>query len=245
MHGQKYEANREEFRHGGPDVDYVLTTQELVQMIKESGIMLAEIDATAVDRPFGTASGAGVIFGVTGGVTEAALRYVAGAKDHNSVRALAYSGVRGMNGVKEAKLAVGEREVKIAVVSGLKNASDLIDKLEGGEAKYDFVEVMACPGGCIAGAGQPFAVGDVKKRAAKVFTKPIARRASEFPTRTLSLPSFITPFLRIGRTSCCMFLTLKTDKTNINSTSYRGNHKVAPDFQNCPKKLTTVFKTDI
>lgn len=160
---KKYEANRDEFRHGGPDVDYVLTTQELVQMIKESGIMLGEIDATAVDRPFGTASGAGVIFGVTGGVTEAALRYVAGAKDHNSVRALAYSGVRGMNGVKEAKLAVGEREVKIAVVSGLKNASDLIDKLEGGEAKYDFVEVMACPGGCIAGAGQPFAVSDVKK----------------------------------------------------------------------------------
>lgn len=168
---KKYEANREEFKDNGiPNVDYVITTQELVQMIKESGIVFSDIEPESVDMPFGTNSGAGVIFGVTGGVTEAVIRRVLDDKSTTTLRALAFKGVRGMDGIKETTIMLGEREVKIAVVSGLKNADELVRKILSGEAKYDFVEVMACPGGCICGAGQPFvSFEEKKKRAAGIY----------------------------------------------------------------------------
>ncbi|MCB2293839.1 [FeFe] hydrogenase, group A [Clostridium algoriphilum] len=165
---KKYEAQRDEFKENGvSNVDYVITTQELIQMIKESGIVFSEILPEAVDMPFGVSSGAGVIFGVTGGVTEAVIRRVQEDKSTSALRALAFNGVRGMRGVKEASITVGERVIKIAVVSGLKNADELVKKLQKGEAQYDFVEVMACPGGCIGGAGQPFvkAKGKLKRGA--------------------------------------------------------------------------------
>ena len=106
---------------------------------------------------------AGVIFGVTGGVTEAVLRRVFSDKSKTSLFSLAYKGIRGMKGVKETTIMYGNREVKIAIVSGLKNACDLIEKIKSGE-HYDFVEVMACPGGCISGAGQPFAAQSIKEK---------------------------------------------------------------------------------
>jgi len=155
--GKKFEAARKEFRQdGAPIVDYVITTQELIRMIKEAGIVFAELEPEAVDMPLSAVTGAGVIFGVTGGVTEAVLRRVSYDKSSTSLQALAFTGVRGMEGVKTATITAGERELKIAVVSGLANAAALIERIKAGE-HYDFVEVMACPGGCVSGAGQPFA----------------------------------------------------------------------------------------
>lgn len=164
---KKFEAAREEFKQdGSPNVDAVITTQEMIQMIKESGIVFNDLDPEAVDMPFGTMTGAGVIFGVTGGVTEAVLRRISTDKTKTGLISLTYQGVRGMKGVKEASIPYGDREVKIAVVSGLKNTSDLIEQIKGGK-HYDFVEVMACPGGCVGGAGQPFAVLEAKEERGK------------------------------------------------------------------------------
>lgn len=160
---KKFEAAREEFKVDGiPNVDYVITTQELIQMIKESGIIFEDIEPEAVDTPFSTATGAGVIFGVTGGVTEAVLRRISSDKSKTGLMSITYQGVRGMDGVKETTIMYGDRKLRIAIVSGLKNASDLIEKIKGGE-HYDFVEVMACPGGCVSGAGQPFATSAAKE----------------------------------------------------------------------------------
>ncbi|MCC8058375.1 [FeFe] hydrogenase, group A [Cloacibacillus sp.] len=159
---KKAEAAREEFRGElGPDVDYVITTQELIQMIKESGIVFSELEPEAVDMPFGTMSGAGVIFGVTGGVTEAVLRRVISDKSAAALRTITFKGVRGGDGIKSATVKYGDRELKIAVVSGLGNAHELIKRIKEGE-HYDFVEVMACPGGCVCGAGQPFILREGK-----------------------------------------------------------------------------------
>jgi NADH-quinone oxidoreductase subunit G len=168
---KKSEAQRDEFKEDGiPYVDYVITTQELIQMIQESGIVFSEVEPESVDMPFGVSSGAGVIFGVTGGVTEAVIRRVMDDKSTTTLRALAFNGVRGMEGVKETSITVGDREIKIAVVSGLKNADDLVQKIKTGEAHYDFVEVMACPGGCVSGAGQPFTKAEGKaKRGAGLY----------------------------------------------------------------------------
>lgn len=164
---KKYEAARDEFKVDGvPTVDYVITTQELIQMIRESGLVFTELEPEAVDMPFGTMTGAGVIFGVTGGVTEAVLRRLSSDKSKAALMSISYQGVRGMKGVKETSILYGEREVKIAVVSGLKNASDLVEKIKAGE-HYDFVEVMACPGGCVCGAGQPFAQTKAREGRAK------------------------------------------------------------------------------
>lgn len=164
---KKMEASREEFRrNGSPYVDYVITTQELIQMVKESGVLLADLEPEAVDMPFGTKTGAGVIFGVTGGVTEAVLRRVSADKSSAALMSLAFNGVRGLEGVKETSVTVGDKTLKIAIVSGLKNTSDLIERIKAGE-HYDFVEVMACPDGCISGAGQPFAVREEKEKRSK------------------------------------------------------------------------------
>ncbi len=164
---KKFEAAREEFKENGiPDVDYVITTQELIQMIKESGIIFEELEPEAVDMPFGTMTGAGVIFGVSGGVTEAVLRRISSDKSRTALMSTACQGVRGMEGVKEATVKIGDMEVRLAVVSGLGNASGLIERIKNGE-HYDFVEVMACPGGCVSGAGQPFAAASVKEKRGK------------------------------------------------------------------------------
>ncbi|SFL50864.1 [FeFe] hydrogenase, group A [Pelosinus propionicus] len=160
---KKQEAARDEFKEDGvPYVDYVITTQELIHLIKEANLIFSEIEPEAVDMPFGTTSGSGIIFGVTGGVTEAVIRRLSDDKSAFGLRAIAFTGVRGMQGVKEARIDCNGREVKIAIVSGLKNADDLIRSIQAGEKQYDFVEVMSCPGGCIGGAGQPVTNRDGK-----------------------------------------------------------------------------------
>jgi len=154
---KKFEAKRGEFQtERGPNTDDVITTQELIRMIKRSGIMFHELEPESVDVPFGSMSGAGIIFGVTGGVTEAVLRKIASDGTRTSLEQIKYTGVRGMEHMKEATVPYGERELHIAVVSGLGNAQKVIEAIKEGRAKYDLVEVMACRGGCISGAGQPY-----------------------------------------------------------------------------------------
>ena len=182
---KKFEAVRDEFAvNGDPNVDAVLTTKGLIRMIQEAGINFADIEPEAVDMPFGTISGAGVIFGVTGGVTEAVLRKVSTNKNRAELVAIANVGQRGDEGIKEFELPFGEGSLKIAVCSGLGNAEKLIKRLQAGE-HFDFIEVMACPGGCVNGGGQPFAVrGDKSMRSRGLYDADrllSIRRAEENP----------------------------------------------------------------
>lgn len=157
---KKMEAIREEHKTDGiQDVDYVLTTTEIGRMIKASGIDFANLESEACDMPFGIGSGGGVIFGITGGVTEAVLRRLVEGHDRETLDAIKFSGVRGVEGVKEATVPYNGRDVKIAMVSGLQNAKTLMNKIKAGEVTYDFVEVMACRRGCIMGGGQPVNAG--------------------------------------------------------------------------------------
>lgn len=153
---KKAEAARPEFTHNGvKEVDLVITTQELAIMIKEIGIKFDEIEEESMDMPFGIGSGAGIIFGTTGGVTEAVLRRVLKDKFEKEDCEIIYNSVRGLDAVKEAIVNVDGNEIRLAVVHGLKNADNLIKQIKSGEKKYDLIEVMACVGGCIAGGGQP------------------------------------------------------------------------------------------
>lgn len=153
---KKGEAKREEFTHNGkPDVDAVLTTIELINMIKESGIDFANLEDEAVDMPFGITTGSGVIFGATGGVAEAVARCCCPDKTKNAAMAIEYSGLRGVEGVRVASMLVGERTIRIAVCNGLLNAQKLIDEIETGREYFDLIEVMTCRAGCVGGAGQP------------------------------------------------------------------------------------------
>lgn len=153
---KKDEAARPEFvTDGDPDTDLVLTTQELGEMIVQAGFRFEDLEPEASDLHYGMFSGAGVIFGVTGGVTEAVIRRLVDDKDVNTFTNISFSGVRGLDGVKEVTIPYRNMDVKIAMVSGLANAENLIKKIEAGEAMYHFVEVMACPNGCINGGGQP------------------------------------------------------------------------------------------
>lgn len=161
---KKIEAARAEFKRDSEyDIDCVITTQELAVMIKEGGIQFNEIEEESADMPFGIGSGAGVIFGATGGVAEAVIRRCCAEKSSNALQEIAFCGVRGMEAVKEAAITVGEKEIKIAVVHGLKNVQELLKKIENKEVYYDLIEVMACPAGCVGGAGQP--VGFTKEKA--------------------------------------------------------------------------------
>ncbi len=165
---KKYEASREEFKRDGmPYIDYVLTSEEVITMLKEIGIRFDRLEPEAYDMPFSIYSGAGVIFGATGGVTEAAVRRVVADKSPKALKEIEFIGARGMEGVKTCEVSVGDRQVRIAVVSGLGNADRLLQKIESGEEHFDFVEVMACPGGCVAGAGQPFARSTEKRMRAE------------------------------------------------------------------------------
>lgn len=163
---KKTEITRpEHFTDGEQNVDYVLTTTEITRMIQEAGIDLAQVQPEALDMPFGLSSGAGAIFGVTGGVTEAVLRRLINSSRAEDLEEISFSGIRGVDGIKEAKVNLNGREVKIAVVNGLHCAEDLLDKMKAGEVHYDFVEVMACKRGCIAGGGQPVPIGPRTKKA--------------------------------------------------------------------------------
>ena len=168
---KKMEAGREEFMTDGkPDVDLVLTTQELINMIKEVGILFEDLDGESPDLPFGMGTGAAVIFGTTGGVAEAVARRVMEDKSRNTLQAIQYSGIRGSEGFREVTLSVGEHDLKVAVVHGLINAKNLLKDIDAGNAYYDLIEVMTCKTGCVGGAGQPHGLNPVKeKRAAGLY----------------------------------------------------------------------------
>ncbi len=164
---KKGEAAREEFTHNGRrDVDLVLTTQEIINMIKESGIRFAELEGEAPDLPFGMGTGAGTIFGATGGVAEAVIRRVMEDKSKNTLRDVEFSGLRGTDAVRTVSLPVGDRMLRIAVVHGLVNVRKLLADIEAGEEYYDLIEVMTCKGGCVGGAGQPYGLTAVKNQRA-------------------------------------------------------------------------------
>ncbi|HIZ09193.1 MAG TPA: [FeFe] hydrogenase, group A [Candidatus Borkfalkia avicola] len=153
---KKFERTREnENASGYPDVDAVLTTRELAKMIKNSGILYNELPDGTFDNPLGEFTGAGVIFGATGGVMEAALRTAAEEITGKPLDKVDFKEVRGIKGIKEASYDLNGVKVKVAVASGLTNAKALCEKIRKGECDYTFVEVMCCPGGCVNGGGQP------------------------------------------------------------------------------------------
>ena len=156
---KKFECQRPEMNDSGyQDVDYVLTTRELAQMLREAGVDLAQLPEEDYDDPLGTSTGAAVIFGATGGVMEAALRTAYEVITGQPLGSVNFEAVRGLQGIKAATIPVGDLEVKVAVAHGLSNARKLLDLIRQGKADYHFIEIMACPGGCLGGGGQPIPV---------------------------------------------------------------------------------------
>ena len=153
---KKFEVGREEMQAAGvPDVDYALTTRELVKMIKRAGLQWDNLPDEEFDSPLGEGTGAAVIFGATGGVMEAALRTAVDVLSGQENAEIEYKEVRGMDGIKEASYTVGDLTLNVAVASGLENAKKVLEAVRAGEKNYHFIEIMCCPGGCINGGGQP------------------------------------------------------------------------------------------
>ncbi len=185
---KKYEAGRPEFIHDGvPDVDYVISTRELAKMFKEAGINIKNLNDKEFDNPLGESTGAADIFGVTGGVLEAALRtayfYITGEE----LDAVDFHAVRGLDGIKEAEVTIKDMTIKVAATSGLGNTRKILEKIQNGENQYHAIEIMACPGGCINGGGQPYIHGDtgiLEKRMGALYKidsqKPV-RKSHENP----------------------------------------------------------------
>ncbi len=154
---KKYEASLpNEQSYGLRDVDYVITTRELAKMLKEGSVDLRYIPEEEFDSPLGVSTGAGIIFGGTGGVLEAALRTVYERLTKTSLENVNFTALRGFEGSHETTIQIGDRNIHVAAVSGLGNARQILDKVASGEEKYDVIEIMACPGGCVNGGGQPF-----------------------------------------------------------------------------------------
>lgn len=154
---KKYEAERDEMKlDDSKDVDIVITTRELAKMFKEGGIDLKSIEEESFDSLLGEATGAGAIFGATGGVMEAAVRTAYELVTKETLQDVEFKEVRGLEGFKEATINLGNDKINIAVVSSLKNAKIVMEQIKSGNCNYDFVEIMACPGGCIDGGGQPY-----------------------------------------------------------------------------------------
>ena len=190
---KKYECTREEMEEDGlRDVDAVITTRELSRMIKQANIEFNSLEDTDFDDPMGEASGAGAIFGTTGGVMEAALRTAADTIERKSLGQFEYKAVRGGVGIKRATVNVAGKDINVVVASGLRNARKIMDEIRAGNVDYQFVEIMACPGGCIMGGGQPIKTSkirstvDVRKlRADSLYTideKSTIRKSHENPT---------------------------------------------------------------
>lgn len=186
---KKFEASREELAVDNiQDVDTVITTRELARMIKEAGINFDNLEESDFDHPLGESTGASVIFGTTGGVLEAALRTAYEWITKETLEKVEFKALRGIKGVKEATLNINGMDVNVAVVCGLGNARNVLDEIENGTCKYHIIEVMACPGGCVGGGGQPYHNGDfdiVKKRAQGLYQididKPL-RKSHENPS---------------------------------------------------------------
>ena len=160
---KKFEANRPELGHDGmADVDYVLTTRELARMIKEAGIDFANLPDEDFDSLMGESTGAAVIFGATGGVMEAALRTAYEAITGKTLEDVNFTAVRGMDGIKEASVKIGDLDVNVAVASSTGKASELLEMVKKGEKNYTFIEIMGCPGGCVNGGGQPIVSSQIR-----------------------------------------------------------------------------------
>lgn len=170
---KKYEAERPELEYGGvKDVDIVITTRELGRMIKEAGINFLLLDDEDYDNPLGESTGAAQIFGTTGGVIEAALRTAAVQLTGGAIDKVDFTEVRGMAGLREASVTIGDLTLNLAIANGLGNARTLLESIREGKSNYHAIEIMACPGGCIGGGGQPYHHGDLeilKKRAAGIY----------------------------------------------------------------------------
>ena len=171
---KKFEIQRPEMgRDGYRDVDANLTTRELARMIRQAGIDFVHLPDEDFDDVLGESTGAAVIFGVTGGVMEAALRTVADILSKQDPKEIEYQDVRGLTGIKEATVSVAGMEIKVAVAHGTANAAKLLDAIKAGEKSYHFIEIMGCPGGCVTGGGQP--IVDARTR---YFVDPKAARAA-------------------------------------------------------------------
>lgn len=159
---KKYEAKRDELENEGySDVDIVLTTRELGAMIKEAGIDFNKLEKSDFDNPMGESTGAGDIFGTSGGVIEATIRTAYDTITGEELEKVEFEDLRGLKGIKQAKVDINGREIKIAVANGLGNTRKLLEKLRNKEIELDAIEVMACPGGCIGGGGQPYHNGKI------------------------------------------------------------------------------------
>lgn len=154
---KKYEASRDEMKD---DVDLVITTREFCKLIREEAIDILELPESEFDLPFGESTGGGMLFGAGGGVMESALRTAYEKITGEVLENVDFQEVRGLKGIKEATIVIKDRSLKVAAVSSLKNAQIIMDRVISGDYKYDFVEVMACPGGCINGGGQPYIKSD-------------------------------------------------------------------------------------
>jgi len=187
---KKYEAKRTELIHDGvADVDHVITTQEQARMIKAAGILFNDLTPESFDMPFGFATGAGVLFGNSGGVTEAVLRFAAEKITGKPLQSFEFKQVRGESGLREAVMEIDGVQLKLAVVSGLKNAKTVAEQVRKGTCEYDIVEVMACPQGCIGGAGQPVSRNPLAK---KMRTKGIYDADKMMPLHKSQENIFIT-----------------------------------------------------
>ncbi|MBR2086074.1 MAG: [Oscillospiraceae bacterium] len=184
---KKFECQRDDQAAAGvPDVDYVLTTRELARMIKRAGLNFNALPDEDFDNPLGLSSGAGDIFGATGGVMEAALRTAYCWLSGNNEEVVEFHEVRGTDGIKRSTVNINCTEIRVAVASGLANARELLTRVKNGEEKVDFIEIMACPGGCVNGGGQP-----IQPAGVRLFTDLRAERAkalySEDAAKTLRL----------------------------------------------------------
>ena len=187
---KKYEAAREEFKvNGNPDVDFSLSTRELAHMIKQYNLDLTEMPEEDFDSPLGESTGAAVIFGATGGVMEAAVRTAYEVFTKKTLESIDFVGLRGFDGIKTATVDFAGTPINVAVVYGLNNARTIMEEVRNGNPRqFHAVEVMACPGGCIGGAGQPYHHGDsdiIRKRMDAIYRedlgKPI-RKSHENPS---------------------------------------------------------------
>ena len=161
---KKYECSRPEMKVDSlRDVDAVITTRELARMLKQANIIFEELEDGTFDSPMGEATGAGAIFGTTGGVMEAAIRTVADTLEGKSLKQIDYEAVRGGKGIKRATVSIQGKEIKIVVASGLANARTIMEEIKQGKADYQFVEIMACPGGCVMGGGQPIKSSKIRR----------------------------------------------------------------------------------
>ncbi len=177
---KKYEASRPEFRvEDNPDVDISISTRELAHVIKQANIRFDEVEDEDFDRPFGESTGAGVIFGTTGGVIEAAIRTAHELLCGEKVERIEYSELRGMEGVRSSEVDLGCMTLKVGIAHGLGNARKLLEDIRSGKSRFDAIEIMACPGGCIGGGGQPYSRGDlqiIKKRAEAIYSEDRSKR---------------------------------------------------------------------